>query len=161
MDKMLNRLIEGDLSEPGGLTVDATIAMSEALANELNTIALQGNPQIESCRVHIHSENRVALDVKSPLWPWPFTVKLKLFGSVDMTHSPTVRAFLENHLLLGKLGALLKALPGGISIYEDQLAINIESFTPLQEQRQLLALIQSIVIRTDEGTIFFDVKAGK
>lgn len=161
MDKILSRLIDGELAEPGALTVDATVAMTESLANELNAIVLEGNAQIEYVRVHIHRENRVTLDVKSPLWPWPISVKLKLFGAVDMTHSATVRAFLENHVLLGKLGALLKALPSGIKIYEDQVSINLESFLPVQEQRKLLSLIQAIEISTEEGKIFFDVKVRK
>lgn len=161
MDEILSLLTDGDLKEPGGLTVDANVAMSESVVNELNDIALQGNPQIEYCRVHIHPQNRVTLDVKSPLWPWPISVKLKLFSAVDLTHSPTVRAFLENHMLLGKLGALLKALPGGIKIYEDQVSINIETFMPLQEQKKLLGLIQGIEIRTEEGRIFFNIKASK
>ena len=161
MDKILQRLLDNDFAQAGSLTVNATIAMSESLATELNAIALQGNPKIEYCRVHIHRDNRVTLDVKSPLWPWLITVKLKLFGSVDLTGSPTVRAFLENHVLLGRLGSLLHALPSGIHLYEDQVAIHVESFLPLQEQRQFLELIKSIEIRTEEGRIFFDIKAGQ
>lgn len=158
MDKMMNWLMDGDPAERRGLTVDATITMSEELATELNAIALEGNPQIEYCRVHIHRDNRVTLDVKSPLWPWPVNVKLKLFSSVDLTRSPTVRAFLENHVLLGTLGSLLRALPDGIQLYKDQVSIGIESFLPLQEQRKLLSWIKAIEIRTEEGKIFFDIK---
>ncbi len=161
MDKIFQRLLDSGDSEPGELTVDATITMSESLATQLNAIALEGNPKIEYCRVHIHSGNRITLDVKSPLWPWLITVKLKLFGAVDLTGSPTVRAFLENHILLGKLGSLLNALPNGIHIYEDQVSIDIESFLPLQEQKKLLGLLQSIEIHTEEGQIFFDIKARK
>lgn len=158
MDKMLSLFMDGKHAELRGLTVDATIAMSESLATELNAIALEGNPQIEYCRVHIHKANRITLDVKSPLWPWPLNVKLKLFSSVDLTHSPTVRAFLENHMLLGKLGSLLHALPGGIQLYQDQVSIDLESFLPLHEQKKLLSLVKAIEIRTEEGNLFFDIK---
>ena len=161
MEKIFERLIDSDLAELNGLTVDATIPVSESLANEFIDLTLQENPQLEYCRVHIHGENRITLEVKSPRWPWPLHVKLKLFRSVDVTHSPTIRAFLENHGLLGKLGSLLNMLPDGIMIYEDQLSINIEAFMPGQELRKLLELIKTMDVRTEEGRIFFDIKIRK
>lgn len=157
MDKIFQRWTDNELPELSGLTIDAVVSVTESLVAELIAIAVQENPQIDYCRVHIYDENRVTLDVKSPLWPWPFHLKLKLFGFVDLTHSPTVRAFLENHVLLGKLSSLFNALPDGIKIYEDQIAIDIGAFVDLRERRVLLNAIKSIKIKTNEGKILLDI----
>lgn len=161
MEKIFQRWTDNELLELSGLTIDAVVSVTESLAAELIAIAVQENPQIDYCRVHIYGENRVTLDVKSPLWPWPFNIKLKLFGSVDLTRSPTVRAFLENHMLLGKLSSLFNALPYGINIYEDQIAIDIGAFVDLQERRVFLDAIKSIEIKTSEGRLILDIAIKK
>lgn len=158
MDKILRQLIESGLA---GLSVDARITVSEELANEIVALLLQENPQVEYCRIHIHAKNRITLDVKTPLWLWPFSVKLKLFGSVDFTHSPTIRAFLENHALLGKLVSLFNKLPEGVHFHEDQIAIDIGSFLHAPEQRMLLALIRAAEIKTEEGRLLLRVETGQ
>lgn len=76
---------------------------------------------------------------------------------MDFTGSPKVRAFLENNLLLGKLGALFKALPEGIRIYDDQVVVDIGSFLS-PEQNELLKLVKSADIQTTEGTVILDVR---
>jgi hypothetical protein len=161
VDKIFQRWTDPDLPALSGLTIDAVVSVTESLAAELIALAVQENPQIDYCRVHIFGENRVTLDVKSPLWPWPFHLKLKLFSSVDLTHSPTVRAFLENHVLLGKLSSLFNALPDGINMYEDQIAIDIGAFVDLRERRVFLDAIGSIEIKTDEGRIVLDIAIKK
>ena len=80
---------------------------------------------------------------------------------MDLTGSPTVRAFLENKVLLGRLGSFLKALPPGITIYKDQVAVDLGSFIEDTEQKKLLALIKSVHIKTDVGRIILDVRAEK
>jgi hypothetical protein len=161
MDKIFQRLIDGDLADLSGLTVDATITVSEPLANEIVILALEGNPQVEYCRLQIRPANQITLDVKSPRWPWPFKIKLKLFGSVDLTHSPTIRAFLENNVLLGKLGSLFKMLPDGIHFYEDQIAVDIGVFLNSREQNMLLDLIKTAEIRTEEGRMLIAITIQK
>lgn len=161
MDRIFKRLIDSDLADLSGLTVDATIPVTESLANEFIAMSLQENPQLEYCQVHIHGENRITCHVKSSRWPWPFNVRLKLFSSVDITHSPAIRAFMQNYALLGKLGSLFNALPDGVNVYEDQVSINIQSLMTSQEERKLLGLIKAMEIRTEEGRIFFDIKASK
>ena len=161
MDKIFQRLIDDNLPELSGLTVSATISVTESLANELIAILLEEEPQIESCHVRIHGGNRLTINVKSPLLPWLLKVKLKLFGSVDFTRTPVIRAFLENHVLLGKLGAWINALPRGVNIYKDQVSISIEPFITSPESRKLLGLIEAVEIKTEEGQIFFDIKARK
>jgi hypothetical protein len=92
------------------------------------------------------------------MWPWPLNLKLKLFHTVDFSGSPKVRAFLENNVLLGKLGALFKALPPEIMLYEDQVTVDVGAFIHDPDQKRLLALIQSAEISTEPGKIIFDVK---
>ena len=156
MDKIFQRLIASNFSEFPGLTVDAFIPVPEALVNEILQAVLQGNKDITSCHVTIKGDNRVLVNLKIPKWPWPLNLKLRLFGSVDFTHSPKIRAFLENNILLGKLGSLFKALPEGITLYDDQVAVDIESFLP-PEQKQLLTLVKSVDIRTAENKVIMDV----
>lgn len=157
MDKIFQRLLDNHFSELPGLIVDAFIPVPEDLINEVIQTTLVGNRNISYLHVSIGRDNQVAADVKSPLLPWTIHVKLKLFGSVDLTGSPKVRAFLENNLLLGKLGAFLNALPDGVRIHGDQVAVDLGLFL-LPEQKELLDLVQSIDIRTTEGMVALDVK---
>jgi hypothetical protein len=92
------------------------------------------------------------------MWPWPLNLKLKLFSSVELKPSPKIRAFLENNLLLGKLGSLFKGLPNWITFYNDQVAIDLGAFIK-PEQKRLLELVKSVDIKTEESKIIFDVIA--
>jgi hypothetical protein len=158
MDKILQRLLEDNFSELAGLTVDASIPLSEQLVNEFVQSALQGNKNITDCYIAIHTGNRFAVNLKTPLWLWPLNLKVRLEKSVDFTSDPKIHASLENFALLGKLGAVFKALPKGITIQDDQVMIDVESFLATAEQRKLLDLIQSLEIRTEEASVTVDIK---
>jgi hypothetical protein len=161
MDRIFQRLLETNFSELSGLTVDASIPVPETLINELIAMELQDNQHLTYCHVSIERQNRLDVDLKTPRWPWPLNFKLKLFGSMDLSPSPRIRAFLENNVLLGKLGSMFKALPPGILIYEDQLSIDIGAFLDSPEQKQLLELLKAVEMRTEEGTLILDVKIEK
>jgi hypothetical protein len=77
-----------------------------------------------------------------------------------MTSSPRVRAFLENNLLLGKVGALLNALPKGTNLYKDQIIVDLGMFLSLQ-QKKLLELVHSVEIGTETGKVILNIKIEK
>ncbi len=160
MDKIFSRLAANGFSELPGLIVDASIPIPEPLINEITDVMLQGNKSITSARLSIHSNNRFTAEVKSPLLPWTLHMKMKLFHSVDFTGSPKLRAFLENNLLLGKLGSLFRALPKGITLYNNQLIMDVETFTP-PEHKHLLELVKSVDIQTEEGKVILKVKLAR
>ena len=157
MDAIFKRLVDNNFSELPGMEVNARIPVSEQLVNEIIAASLRGNQNIEDCRVSIDGQNRVSVNLKTPIWPWPLNLKLKLFREVDFSGSPKVRAFLENNVLLGKLGALFKALPDGILIYEDQVSVDLGSFLQTPEQKQFLKMVKAVEINTEVGMIIFDV----
>ena len=157
MDAIFQRLIDNNFSELPGLEAHARVPVPEKLVNEIIQASLQGNKNIESCRVSIGGQNRVNVNIKTFLWPWPFNLTLKLFRDVDLSGSPKVRAFLENNILLGKLGALFKALPDGILLYKDQVSVDIGSFLQTPEQKRYLQLVKAVAISTEAGRIIFDV----
>jgi hypothetical protein len=160
MDEIFQRLLANNFSELPGLSMNASIPMPEDLVNEILDVALRGNHNITYCRVKISRENRVIADVKSPLLPWTLHLKMKLFHSVDFTGSPKLRAFLENNLMLGKLGSWFNVLPKGITIYNDQLSMDIESLTPA-EYKQFLSLVKSVELQTEENKLILHVKIEK
>ena len=157
MDEIFQRLIDSDFSELPGIKMDATIPVPESLVNEVIAASLRGNKNIEYCRVSIGGQNRVTAKVKTPPWPWPLNLKLKLFKELDLSGSPKVRAFLENNVFLGRLGAQLKVLPAGIVLYKDQVSVDIGSFLE-PEQKRYLKFLESVEISTEAGAIIFDVK---
>lgn len=161
MEKILQHLIDNNFVELDGLIAHASIPVSEQLANEIIAMTLQENPQLEYCRVKIHTENRITCDVKSPRWPWPFKAKLRLFSEVDLAGSPTIRAFLENYVLLGQLGSLFNVLPQEIRIYKDQVAVDLGALLKLQDQKSLLELVDAIAISTEDGKIFIYIRIRK
>ncbi len=158
MDKIFQRIIDNNFSDFRGLTADASIPVPDYIINEIVEALLQGNKSIDYCQVSIGGENRVTVNLKTPLWPWPLKLKLRLFKLVDLMSSPKIRAFLENYLLLGRMGSFLKALPNGINIRGDQVIVDIKSFLQDPEQERILDLIKSAEIQTEEGKAIINVR---
>jgi hypothetical protein len=158
MEEILQRLLNENFSELRGLTVDASIPFPEQLVNEFVGSALQGNKTVTELYIAIHSANKIAVNLKTSPWPLPIQIKLRLEPSVDFANGPRVRASLENFALLGKLGAIFKAFPPGITLEDDQIIVDIGSFLKDPQQRKWLELIQSMQIHTEEARITFDVK---
>jgi hypothetical protein len=156
MDKIFKRLMDHNFSELAGLSLDGSLPVPEALLNELIEVQLRGNRNLSSLKIRVHRENRLSVDLRTPRWPWPLNLKLQLFRAVDLSTSPKLRAFLENYALLGKLGALFKVLPAGITLYNDQLALDLEPFLP-PEYKKFLPLVKSVDIRTEESKLILDV----
>jgi hypothetical protein len=160
MDTIFQKIIDNNFSDLKGAIVNASVPVPEYLINEIIEAALQGNRNIESCQVSIHGQNRVSANVKTTLLPWSLNLKLKLDNSVDFASfsSPKVRAWLENNILLGRLGSFFNALPEGIKLYGNQVVIDIGSFLKTSEQRRMLDLVKSVEISTEEGKMILDVR---
>jgi hypothetical protein len=160
MDKIFQKIINNNFSDLQGATVDASIPIPQTLINELIDAALKGNKNVSSVRASVQPQNRISLDVKTTLLPWPLNLKLKLDTSVDLASysSPKIRAWMENNRLLGSLGSLLNALPQGIKLYGDQVVIDLGAFLRTPEQRRILELIRAVGIRTETGKLILDVK---
>ena len=106
----------------------------------------------------IGGQNRISVNLKTPLWLWFINLKLQLESSVDFTNFPKIRASLENKAFLGKLAILFKALPDGVNIHGDQIIVDVQSFLNTPEQRKILDLFKSIEIRTEPAKVIFDIK---
>ena len=160
MEKVLKKMIDNNFSDLKGTTVDASIPLPQYLINEVIAEALQGNKNIASIQTSIQAQNRISLDVKTTLLPWPLNLKLKLDTSVDLASysSPKIRAWLENNRLLGNLGSMFNAFPEGIKLYGDQVVIDLGAFLLTPEHRKFLSLVKSIGIRTAEGKVILDAK---
>ena len=160
MDKIFQKLIESNFSDLKGFTADISIPVPQSLINELINVSLKGNKNIDSCQIAIHGQNRVSVDMKTTILPWPLNLKLKLDKSVDLASysSPKMRAWMENNRLLGSLGSMFNALPEGIKLYGDQVVIDLGYFLRSEEQKRILALVKSADIHTEEGKVILDVK---
>ncbi|HET6823071.1 MAG TPA: hypothetical protein VFH34_10500 [Anaerolineales bacterium] len=160
MDRIFQKLIQNKFSDFKGATIDATIPIPQSLINEIIETSLKGNKNIPSIRASIHPQNRVSIDIKTTLIPWPLNLKLKLDKEVDLASysSPKIRAWMENNRLLGSLGSLFNTLPEGIKLYGDQVVIDLGAFLRTPEQRRLLNLVKSVGIRTAEGKVILDAK---
>ncbi len=158
MDEIFRKLLKDNFTDLAGLTVDASIPVPGYVVNEIMVTVLRGNKYIQDCHVSISGENRVSVDLKTPLWLWPVNLKLKFERSVDFTGSPKIRASLENNVLLGRLGALLKALPEGVQIQGDLVIIDVRSFLNTPEQRKMLDLLKSVEVSTEPAKVIFDIK---
>ena len=160
MDKIFQKIINNNFSDLQGAAVDASIPVPQSLINELIDAALKGSKNISSVIVSVHPQNRISLDVKTTLLPWPLNLKLKLDTSVDLASysSPKIRAWMENNRLLGSLGSLFNALPPGIKLYGDQIVIDLGAFIRTPDQRQILELVKAVGIRTETGKLILDVK---
>jgi len=158
MDEIFRKLIDSNFSDLAGLTVDASVPVPEQLVNELIESALRENKNIRECHVSIHDRNKVSVNLKTPLWLWSINLKLQLEGAVDFTGPPKIRVWLENHVLLGKLGSVFKALPEGINIQSNQVTVDLQSFLETPEQRKMLELVKSVQVRTEPGKVIFDIK---
>jgi hypothetical protein len=158
MDEIFRKLIDNNFSDLAGLTADASIPVPEHIVNEIIEAALRGNKKIKHCRVSINGQNKVSVNLKTPLWLWPINLKLRLERSVDFTGRPKIRAPLENNVLLGKLGSLFKALPNGLNMQGNQVVVDVQSLLDTPDQRKILGLIKSVEVRTESGKVTFDIK---
>ena len=158
VNKITQKIIENDFDDLDGLAVDASIPVPQHMINEIIAAALQGNQNIEYCRVSIGEQNRIVVNVKTPRWPWPVNLKVWVFKTVDINPAPKIRVLLENNVILGKLGAFFKALPEGIKLYGEQIVIDVRSFLRTEQQRKFLAMVKSLEIRTEKGKLIFDVQ---
>ena len=160
MDKIFQKIVRNNFSDLKGTIVDASIPIPQSLINEIIEMSLKGNKNVASIRASIHPQNRVSIDIKTTLIPWPLNLKLKLDKEVDLASysSPKIRVWMENNRLLGSLGSLFNALPEGIKLYGDQIVIDLGAFLRSPEQRQLLNLVKSVGIRTAEGKVILDAK---
>jgi hypothetical protein len=161
MEKIFQQLLETNFAELTGLTARASIPVPEQLVNELLDIQLAGNRKITSCRVSIGEQNRMDIHVKTPLVPWVLNFRLKLFHVVDLMVSPKLRAFLEKNVLIGRIASSLNAFPEGISMYDDQITVDLGMLFEKPEQKELLKWVKSMEIRTEPGKLIVDVQIGK
>ncbi len=160
MDKIFQKIVRNNFSDLKGTIVDASIPIPQSLINEIIETSLKGNKNVASIRASIHPQNRVSIDIKTTLIPWPLNLKLKLDKEVDLASysSPKIRAWMENNRLLGSLGSLFNALPEEIKLYGDQVVIDLGAFLRTPEQKRLLNLVKSVGIRTAEGKVILDAK---
>lgn len=159
MDEIIQRLIRDRLSELAGLAIAATLPVPERLVNEIVGMAIRGNKNISYCRVAISRQNRVSVNLKTPRWPWPLELKLRLERTVNPTRSPVLLAQLENQVLLGRLGSFFKVLPNGIDIRGGQVFVDLRAFVRDPEQQVFLEMVQAIEIRTEESRVILDIRA--
>ncbi|MDQ3005930.1 MAG: hypothetical protein M3R47_11210 [Chloroflexota bacterium] len=158
VNEIFQRIVANNFSDFAGLAVDASIPVPEQMINEIIEAALQGNQNIEYCRISIGEQNRISVNVKTPRWPWPINLKVWVFKSVDLAPSPKIRVLLENNVILGKLGVFFKALPEGVKLYGGQIVIDVGYFLQTEQQRKLLAMLKSMEIRTEMGKLILDVQ---
>jgi hypothetical protein len=160
MDKIFRKIINNNLSDLQGMIVDASIPVPEALINEIIEAALQGDRNIQACSVSIHQQNRINVNLKTTLLPWSLYLKLKLDRSVDFASysSPKIRAWLENNILLGRVGSFFNVLPAWVKLYGEQVVLDLGAFLKTTEQKRMLELVKSVGIRTEEGKVILDVK---
>ena len=158
VNKILQKIIENDFAELDGLAVDASIPVPQEMINEIIAAALQGNQNIEYCRVNIGEQNRMSITVKMTRWPWPVNLKVWVFKSVDITPAPKIRVLLENNVILGKLSSFFKALPEGVKLYGEQIVIDVRPFLKTEQQKKFLAMLKFMEIQTEKGELIFDVQ---
>ena len=160
MDEIFQKLVDSNFSELRGMTADFSIPIPEPLLNELLKTTLQENKTVSAVDLSIHSQNRLAANIRMNAFPWPLNLKLKLDTSVDLASyaSPKMRAWLENNRLLGSLGSMFNILPEGVKLYDDQLVIDIGALLRAPEQKRLLELVKFIGVTTEEGRMILDIK---
>jgi hypothetical protein len=158
VDEIFRELIESNFSDLRGLTVDASIPVPQQLVNEIILAAIQDHSKIRDFEVLIHRQNRVSINLKTSLWPWPVELKLRLDNQVEFSGSPKITAWLETKVLLARIGSLLNVLPAGVRLREDQIILDVKSFLSTAQQQRILELIRSVEIKTEEGKVIFDVK---
>src|SRR5690242_5505192 len=130
MDKIFQKIIDNNFSDIRGTIVNASVPVPEYLVNEIIESALQGDKNIESCRISLHPQNRFNIYLKTSLLPLSLNLKLKLADSVDFASfsSPKIRAWLENNILLGRLGSFFNVLPEWVKLYGEQVVLDIGAF---------------------------------
>ena len=160
--RILEQLRASRFAELHGARVSASVPVPERLLNELVTAAIPPEAPVSDVSVHPKAGNRLTVRARlarAEFLP-PITLTIEIERQPEMPDSPMVLRILSLPGLMSLAGAavsLTSVLPPGIRMENQRVFVDLRVLLQRQGYDELLALIESVRITTDEGKLTADV----
>ena len=154
----LERLRAAKFADLRGTHVTATIPIATPLLNELIAAALPRNAPVRDVSVQPQTGNRITVRArlgKAEFLP-PFTINLAIERQPQLPAEPLVLRLLSLPGLMALAGSAFSSsasLPPGIRLDGDRVLVDVRVLLARAGFEDLLPLIQTIIVTTDEGRL--------
>ena len=156
-----------ELREFAGTTLAGEIPLGDALVNRLLADRLAGHSQIAAVRVQAQSNDSVAIQVepRARLMP-PINIAARVERQPDFPLDPTLLlrwsmpAAGPLALLAAPVLGYFKAMPAGIRMDGDRIAVDVRELLHLRGLDDIVALIRKLEIHTRQGGFVVRFEAG-
>jgi hypothetical protein len=156
-----------ELREIAGSTLAGEIPLGEALVNRLLAERLAGHPQIAAVRVQAQPNDTVAIQIqpRARLMP-PMNITARIERQPDFPQNPTLLlrwsmpAAGPLALLAAPVLGYFKAMPPGIVMDGDRVAIDARELLRHRGLDELLAYVRRIEVHTRPGGFVLRFEAG-
>ena len=147
-----------DLQEVAGARLSGEIPLSDAAVNRLIGERLQNHPQIAAVRLQAQENDVVAVQAipRMRLMP-PMRILARVERQPQLPHDPTLilrwslPAAGPLALFAAPVLSYFKALPPGISMDGDRIAVDIRTLLRGRDMEDALAFIRDLVVHTRPG----------
>lgn len=160
--RILQQLRDTRFAELRGARVSASIPVPERLLNELIAATIPPGAVVSDVTVQPKAGNRLAVRAKltrAEFLP-PITLTIEIERQPELPDSPMVLRILSLPGLMSLAGAavsLTSALPPGIRMEDQRVFVDLRVLLQRHGYDELVALIETVRITTEEGRLTADV----
>jgi hypothetical protein len=163
--RILEQLRATRFTDLNGARIAASIPISERVLNELVAVSVPPSAPVRDVTIRPQAGDRFA--VRARLTRFDFLPAINLTVVIErqaeLPDSPLVLRLLSVPGLIAMVGAaasIASKLPPGIRMDKDCVLVDLKTLAERQGYADLLQLIRSVRVRTDDGRMIVEVDAG-
>lgn len=164
LQRLLDRVAQGDLTDFTGAHVTATVPVPEDLVNAFaREMVLTEDGLVRTMNVWIKAENVVSVAVTVRKWgiSKAFSFDLTVEKVIAFPESPKLKMWLpSSQALLGSITEVLaqvfEFLPPGVAVTGRLIELDLKTLLPDEKTRLMLRYISSGELTTEAGKLIFD-----
>ena len=166
MNEGVRRVLEGlrasRVAELKGARVFAAVPLSERLLNDLLTAALPASLVVRDVTVHPKADNRILVRgrlTQAAFLP-PLSLTMEIEQQPELPDGPLVLRVLSLPGLVSLAGAALpiaSMLPPGVRFEQQRILVNVRILLERAGLSEVVPLIETLKIKSEEGRLVADV----
>jgi hypothetical protein len=163
--RILEQLRATRFADLAGARIGASIPIPERILNELVAASIPPTAPVRDVAVRPQAGDRFALRARLASLDFlpPITLTVVIERQPELPDSPLVLRLLSIPGMIAMMGAaasIASKLPPGIRMDKDLVLVDLKTLAERQGYADLLPLIRSLRIRTEEGRVILEVDAG-